>query len=111
MDAQVTALINYYAREGQVHHVQTTCNDLLKRGSSPLLLFWRAYGLLAEGSSAEVRIHMQRSRLYDALAHIQVSNMFIMVATSQGSCRVHGQRCLTLGVRRQYISIHCCNAP
>lgn len=54
MEARVTAFINYYAREGQVHHVQSVCNEILKRGPNPVLLFWRAYGLLAEGASAEV---------------------------------------------------------
>lgn len=48
--------MHYYAREGYPQHVQSVCNELIKHGSSPVLQFWRAYGLLASGpATAEVR--------------------------------------------------------
>jgi tetratricopeptide repeat protein 21B len=53
---KVQALVNYYAREGQSRHIQTVCNEVLrKRPNDPLLIFWRAFGLLLEGSYSEVR--------------------------------------------------------
>lgn len=55
MDARAAAFVHYYAREGYVHHVQNVCNELIKHASSPVLQFWRAYGLLASGATAEVR--------------------------------------------------------
>jgi hypothetical protein len=55
MDQRVAAFVHYYAREGQFHHVQTVCNEVLKRRASPALQLWRAYGLLAGGADAEVR--------------------------------------------------------
>jgi len=54
MEGRVHALVQYYAREGLWNHVLSVCNDALKRGSTPALLFWRGYALLAEGASAEV---------------------------------------------------------
>jgi tetratricopeptide repeat protein 21B len=56
MSDKVFALIHYYAREGYARQVQTVCNEVLKkRSNDPTLVFWRCYGLLLEGSSAEVR--------------------------------------------------------
>lgn len=52
---KVQALVNYYAREGQSRHIQTVCNEVLrKRPNDPQLVFWRAYGLILEGSFSEV---------------------------------------------------------
>ena len=48
MSGEVLALVNYYARNGYYRHVQTVCNEVLKkRGSTdPTLVFWRALGML-----------------------------------------------------------------
>lgn len=62
MDFRIAAFVHYYAREGYVHHLQGVCNEVLKAASSkqpgaassPVLLFWRAYGLLASGATTEV---------------------------------------------------------
>lgn len=55
MAAQDLALVHYYAREGYPRHVQLTCNvQLRRRAGDPVLMFWRAYGLLAEGNTSEV---------------------------------------------------------
>jgi tetratricopeptide repeat protein 21B len=56
MDSRVAAFVHYYAREGYFQHVQSVCNELIKHGTSnnPVLQFWRAYGLLASGATAEV---------------------------------------------------------
>ena len=50
MSVEVLALVNYYARSGYYRHVQTVCNEVLKkRGTSdPTLVFWRALGMLRE---------------------------------------------------------------
>ncbi|KAL6760145.1 intraflagellar transport protein [Haematococcus lacustris] len=53
-DRAVLARIHYYAREGYAKHLQTICSEALrKRANDPLLAFWRAYGMLMEGSTAE----------------------------------------------------------
>ena len=52
MSADLKALINYYAQEKLYHHIQTVCNEVLKkRGSDVTLLFWRAYSIAMEGIS------------------------------------------------------------
>ena len=55
MSGEVLGLVNYYARNGYNRHVQTVCNEVLKkRGSTdPTLVFWRALGMLKEGSVNE----------------------------------------------------------
>ncbi|GBF90474.1 hypothetical protein Rsub_03470 [Raphidocelis subcapitata] len=53
MDPRVAAFVQYYAREGQAHHVQAVCNEVLRRAPSPALALWRAFGLLAGGATAE----------------------------------------------------------
>ena len=56
MADRVLALVHYYAREGYFRHVQTVCNEVLKkRPGDGVLTFWRAYGLLMEGNTADVR--------------------------------------------------------
>lgn len=52
---KVQALVNYYAREGYSRHIQTVCNEVLrKRPNDPMLTFWKSYGLILEGSYSEV---------------------------------------------------------
>mmetsp|Transcript_26568 Transcript_26568/g.85189 ORF Transcript_26568/g.85189 Transcript_26568/m.85189 type:complete len:1185 (+) Transcript_26568:168-3722(+) len=54
MAQQVQALVNYYAREGFYRHIQTVCNEVLKkRSNEPVQLFWRAYSLILEGTYSE----------------------------------------------------------
>ncbi|GIL85609.1 hypothetical protein Vretimale_13293 [Volvox reticuliferus] len=54
MADRVLALVHYYAREGYFRHVQTVCSEVLKkRPGDPVLTFWRAYGLLMEGNTAD----------------------------------------------------------
>ena len=48
------ALVNYYARAGYGRHVQTVCGEELRsRPGDPTLSFWRAFGLILEGSYSE----------------------------------------------------------
>eukprot|EP00736_Rhodelphis_marinus_P011266 Rmarinus@m.19544 len=54
MSGDVQALVNFYARVGYYRHIQTVCNEVLKkRTDDPVLLFWRAYGILMEGGTSE----------------------------------------------------------
>lgn len=47
---ELQTVVNFYAREGLYRHVQAVCNDAMKkRSDDPILLFWRAFGLLFEG--------------------------------------------------------------
>lgn len=48
---ELQTLINFYARAGMYRHIQAACNDALKkRGDDPVLLYWRAFGLIFEGN-------------------------------------------------------------
>jgi tetratricopeptide repeat protein 21B len=50
MSSESQALINFYARQGFYRHIQSVCNDALKkRGDDPVLIFWKAFGILNEG--------------------------------------------------------------
>jgi len=58
MASEVQALVNYYARTRYPRHIQTVCAEVLKkRNNEPVLMFWRAYGLVMEGSYSEVTSH------------------------------------------------------
>ena len=51
----VLSLVSYYARNGYARRVVAACSDALARrggggGGEPLLVFWRALGLLLEGA-------------------------------------------------------------
>lgn len=44
------AHINYYCREKYYRHLQNTCLESLKKyGNDPVLVFWKAFGVLMEG--------------------------------------------------------------
>ena len=46
------AAVLYYAREQYYRHVQTSVLEVLKKyGSDPVLLFWKAYGIIMEGTA------------------------------------------------------------
>ena len=52
--AETSAFVNYYARTGYFRHLQSVCNDGLKRRSTDqTLVFWRAFGMFKEGSIHE----------------------------------------------------------
>ena len=57
MSAEVLALVNYYARSGYYRHMQTICDEMLKKrtGGSvdPTISFWRCVGMMLEGSVNE----------------------------------------------------------
>ncbi|OQR92577.1 hypothetical protein ACHHYP_03510 [Achlya hypogyna] len=51
MSGDPRALINYYARKGWYDHVQRLCESILdKKGSDPVIMFWRAFAIAMEGS-------------------------------------------------------------
>lgn len=56
MDPTLAATLHAYARDGLPQHVQAVCSSAMQRrgGASAGLQFWRAYGLLAAGATAEV---------------------------------------------------------
>ena len=44
------AYINYYCREKYYRHLQNACLESLKKyGNDPVLIFWKAFGVLMEG--------------------------------------------------------------
>ena len=56
MSHKALAVVHFFAREGFARQVQNVCSDMLRnRSGDPLLVFWRAYGMLMEGESAQVR--------------------------------------------------------
>ena len=51
----------YYARERYYRHVQTSVLEVLKKyGSDPVLLFWKAYGIIMEGTVDITAVMLQR---------------------------------------------------
>lgn len=56
MESSVT-LIHYYLYKGWIGHVQQLCESILeKQGNDVIILFWRAFGIILEGSfSSAVR--------------------------------------------------------
>ncbi|KAL0591594.1 hypothetical protein ABG067_001192 [Albugo candida] len=56
MESSIT-LIHYYLYKGWIGHVQQLCESILeKQGNDVIILFWRAFGIILEGSfSSAVR--------------------------------------------------------
>jgi len=48
------ALINYYARQGLIRHLQKVCEDkLAQRGEDPVFRFWKGWAMDMEGNPSE----------------------------------------------------------
>ena len=48
------ASVFYYAREGYYRHLYNAALERLKQfGSDPVLLFWKAYAVIMEGSKSD----------------------------------------------------------
>lgn len=57
MSDKVLALVYYHARAGYPRQLQSVCNEVLrKRPHDALLIFWKAYGVIMEGNTTEVRV-------------------------------------------------------
>jgi len=57
---EIQALVNYYARAGYARHLQTMCGEVLrKRSGDPTLQFWRAFGMIMEGSYSEAIMQLE----------------------------------------------------
>ncbi|XP_071825631.1 tetratricopeptide repeat protein 21B-like isoform X2 [Apostichopus japonicus] len=53
-DETTLALLNFYCQEKLYHHMQSSAVDAIRRyGSDAVLIFFKAYGLILEGSSSE----------------------------------------------------------
>ncbi|CAG9463601.1 unnamed protein product [Pedinophyceae sp. YPF-701] len=53
-ESRIFSYVMYYAYRGYSRHVQAICADNLnRRNNDPVLRFWRAYGLAAEGNTKE----------------------------------------------------------
>jgi len=49
--ADVKSIIHYYAQVGYYQHIQTVCEEIIrKRGNDPVLVFWKAFGAAMEGA-------------------------------------------------------------
>ena len=58
----------YYARERYYRHVQTSVLEVLKKyGSDPVLLFWKAYGIIMEGMYDGIQRKGHYIHMYDLL--------------------------------------------
>lgn len=56
----------YYAREGYYRHLYNAALERLKQfGSDPVLLFWKAYAIIMEGSKSDC---MMFSEIHDWIA-------------------------------------------
>ena len=65
MAADIKALIYQYARQGFYRNIQTVCEEVIrKRGSTPVLQYWQAFGLYQEGElHRNVRSHRYHATL------------------------------------------------
>ncbi|CAH3123731.1 unnamed protein product [Pocillopora meandrina] len=53
-DTVTLAYINYYCREKYYRHLQNSCLESLKKyGNDPVLIFWKAFGVLMEERASE----------------------------------------------------------
>ncbi|CAH3021819.1 unnamed protein product [Porites evermanni] len=53
-DTVTLAYINYYCREKYYRHLQNACLESLKKyGNDPVLIFWKAFGVLMEDRASE----------------------------------------------------------
>lgn len=60
---QAQVLVNYYARQGLYRHVQQICVETLKvRGDDPLLVFWKAFGIISEGKHEHCNYYLNSLR-------------------------------------------------
>ena len=87
MSQDIIALVNYYCRSGYFRHAQTVCNEVLKKRSNDVtMLFWRAVGMLREGSASEaVRELEQLLRKADGQMQLPVK---IAALAAHRSCKV-----------------------
>ena len=85
--SDVMALVAYYCRSGYYRHAQTVCSEVLKkRSNDPMMLFWRAVGMLKEGSASEaVRELDGLSRRADGQMQLPVK---IALLHAHRSCKV-----------------------
>ncbi|CAE7571991.1 TTC21B [Symbiodinium sp. KB8] len=69
MAADIKALIYQYARQGFYRNIQTVCGEVIrKRGSTPALQYWQAFGLFKEGELAPSKaIKSKRAVAYAAV--------------------------------------------
>ena len=90
MSQDIIALVNYYCRSGYFRHAQTVCNEVLKKRSNDVpMLFWRAVGMLREGSASEaVRELEQLLRKADGQMQLPVK---IAALAAHRSCKVIDQ--------------------
>ena len=94
MDARAAAFVHYYAREGYLQHVQSVCNELIKHASTPVVQFWRAYGLLASGATAEVSslVQMVLFKLNWSQS-VKNGNLVILLSAGAEGAVQHSTRC------------------
>lgn len=72
MASDVQSLINYYARERYYRHIQTVCNEVLrKRGNDPVLVFWKAFGALMEVDATQDAIWLTKAKGSNAGEHFR----------------------------------------
>lgn len=50
---KVLVQINYYVREKYWCSIRQLCDDELRKGQDPVLIFWKAYGIFKEGNITE----------------------------------------------------------
>ena len=90
----IVALINYYLRNGYYRHAQTVANEVLKkRSNDPMMLFWRAIGMMREGSAGEaVRELEQLMRKADGQMQLPVK---IAALAAHRNCKVIDQEAVS----------------
>ena len=57
---KVLVTINYYIREKFWCSVRELCDDELRKGQDPILVFWKAYGIFKEGNVTQALGELQK---------------------------------------------------
>lgn len=67
-DETTMALLNFYCQEKLYHHMQASAVDAIRKyGSDPVLVFFKAYGLILEGSASEAIRELEAIRDNDTI--------------------------------------------
>jgi len=57
---KILVQINYFVREKYWCQIRTLCDDELRKGQSPVLVFWKAFGIFKEGNIPEALRELNR---------------------------------------------------
>ena len=57
---KILVTINYFVREKYWCSIRQLCDDELRKGQDPVLVFWKAFGIFKEGNTTEALRELSR---------------------------------------------------